>query len=141
MSTSISSLSLSSSLISPSLRLIQDHPEWEILSYLRFIQCNHVIEEVQFPCALGMSTPVLIQKNSIYSGESILTYLYNEERKRENQEEKERKRIKYSYLKQVQEVLNTLLIRSGKYQLKSWFGTKWLTSAYQTVRNHFTAHR
>jgi hypothetical protein len=118
------------------VKLIQHHPQWEIIAYLRFHNIPHRLCEVGIEFALGMPTPVIVDQNSLYSGASCLPHLYLEV---DHSQEVVDLRNYLQY--HLMEPMRILMIRHNAYQPDRWFGTSWIMSYYQEFRNHFTLVR
>jgi hypothetical protein len=118
------------------IKLIQHHPQWEIITYLRFQKIPHLLHEVGLEFALGLPTPVIVDQDCLYSGASCLPHLCFEIDRTEEIINL-RNYLQYHLI----EPMRILMIRHNSYQPNRWFGTQWLMSYYQEFRNHFTLVR
>jgi hypothetical protein len=120
------------------VKLIQHHPEWEIISYFRFMNIDHIIDEIGVEFALGMSTPILLKESRIYSGTVAgLSHFYCSADKSDDHVINLRNYIQYHLV----EPMIVLLIRYHAHQPQRWFGTEWLMKYYQQLQNHFLLKR
>lgn len=120
------------------VKLIQHHPEWEIISYFRFLDIDHIIEEIGIEFALGLSAPILMKGSQVSSGTMAgLSPFYSSPDKSDDRVINLRNYIQYHLV----DPMAVLIIRYHAHQPQRWFGTEWLMKYYQKLQEYFILHR